>query len=375
MFHFDPSARWLLMALGSQLVFFCQPTTAQTVVVHDTFDVGDMAFDDDPGDSLDVAWSGGTVVDDTGVPGIGDGNALNAGGDVWAVFDPALLDELGQFIRLSLDFRFDGPVNSGGDASNGNFLFRVGLTDKPNAKTGYIIRIGTGGDGTTAGAPGNGIGLRQNDARAGPYIGGTGVPVQHETFSVNDNERHSASLTVTTITGETTEDGLPTGQLNGVRLDGMVDDVSVSGNFLFGAGGIIDLVELDHIYFDDRGPDFTIDNVKVEFGSESDTLLLGDFNSDGSIDVNDFDIMVANFNTVGISSAEGDINFDRRVDLADFVQFRAIFTAANSNATSVPEPASIQMALLGLSVLVVRRRNEYSTNPPWSQGRPCTASA
>ncbi len=127
------------------------------------------------------------------------------------------------------------------------------------------------------------------------------------------------------------------------------------------------MVELDHIYFDDRGPDFTIDNVKVEFGSGSDTLLLGDFNSDGSIDVNDFNIMAANFNTVGISSAEGDINFDRRVDLADFVQFRAIFAAANSNATSVPEPASIQMALLGLSVLVVRRRNEYSTNPPWSR--------
>lgn len=263
---------------------------AQTVLVEDTFDVGAATFDDDVDDPFDVAWSGGFVIDDTFDPGIGDGNALEAGGDVWARFDePATLFELDDFIRLSFDFRFFGNVDAGGDSSNGNFLFRVGLTDVPNEKTGYIIRIGTGGDGFTPGVPGNGIGLRQNDERAAPYVAGRGLPVQDDTFSVNDNQPHSASLTITMITGETTEDGFPTGQLPGVRLDGAVDDVDVSGEFLFGADGIVELLTVDHIYFDDRGPDFIIDNVKVETGTQhaGAKLLPGDVTFDGVINLTD----------------------------------------------------------------------------------------
>ncbi len=267
------------------LVGFFSSIVAAEVIVDDTFDVGAATFDDDPDDPFDVAWSSGFVADDGGLL---IGNALLTGGDVFAEFDPVTLEAEGDLVRLSFDFRFDGPVGAGGNSGNGNFLFRVGLTDQASEKTGYIIRIGTGGDGVTPGIDGNGIGLRQNDDRAGPYdVDGRGVPVQDDTFSIFDNDPHSASLTITLTTVETTFDGDPTGPTEGVRLDGTVDDVNVSGVFPFFVGPIIDLVALDHIYFDDRGPDFVIDNVIVEFGVEGadrDVLQAGDADQDWDFD-------------------------------------------------------------------------------------------
>jgi hypothetical protein len=67
----------------------------------------------------------------------------------------------------------------------------------------------------------------------------------------------------------------------------MVDDVQVSGVFAFFVGPIIDLVTVDHIYFDDRGPDFIIDNVVVEFGvegPEQPVLQAGDAEQDWDFD-------------------------------------------------------------------------------------------
>ena len=397
MARFDLSACWRLTILGVVLVGV-QPTVAQTVVVHDTFDIGAKTFDDDRDDPLDVPWSDGFVVDDMLIPGINDGNALQAGGDVWADFDPVFLEQLDHFVRLSFDFRMDGAVDAGGDSSNGNFLFRIGLTDAPSEKTGYIMRIGTGGDGVTPGTIGNGIGLRQNDDRAGPYTDLVGVPVQNETFSVNDNEPHSASLSLTRITGETTEDGVPTGELEGVRLDATVDDVSVSGDFLFDAAGIIEMVELDHIFFDDRGPDFVLDNVRVEFGvagPETPVLQAGDADQDFDFDQLDLvKVQIAGTYLSGQPATWGDGDWDGapgglpgspppgngRFDQIDIISALApghyltgAYAAVNKDAAAgelsvvgslegggkfadveriyVPEPSTMPMAILALFVV------------------------
>jgi len=67
----------------------------------------------------------------------------------------------------------------------------------------------------------------------------------------------------------------------------MVDDVQVSGVFPFFVGPIVDLVSMDHIYFDDRGPDFIIDNVVVELGVEAPkqpVLQAGDADQDWDFD-------------------------------------------------------------------------------------------
>jgi hypothetical protein len=82
----------------------------------------------------------------------------------------------------------------------------------------------------------------------------------------------------------------------------------------------------------------------------------GDFNEDGTIDMADFLILAANFDT-GRTFAEGDNNFDGRVDLQDFVEFRILFQGQQGAAAAVPEPSSLaMMCLAGALLLITRRR-------------------
>ncbi len=83
----------------------------------------------------------------------------------------------------------------------------------------------------------------------------------------------------------------------------------------------------------------------------------GDFNEDGAIDQADFVILASNFNTSGTSFADGDIVFDRRVDLRDFVKFREVFMAAQANGVApVPEPNGLAMISLASVVLLLLMR-------------------
>ncbi len=74
----------------------------------------------------------------------------------------------------------------------------------------------------------------------------------------------------------------------------------------------------------------------------------GDFNGDGSVDVADFEILAGNFSLQGVGFEEGDMDFNRRIDLKDFVKFVEVFNAGN--AAAVPEPSS---ALLAISVFIL----------------------
>lgn len=91
---------------------------------------------------------------------------------------------------------------------------------------------------------------------------------------------------------------------------------------------------------------------------EIDLSLPGDFNFDGSVDLDDFNTLLTNMLT-GDNYAEGDMDFSGKVDLGDFVPFKQAFHSAG--AAAVPEPATgglAAMALLGLvfSVRLYRRR-------------------
>jgi len=77
-------------------------------------------------------------------------------------------------------------------------------------------------------------------------------------------------------------------------------------------------------------------------------FVFGDFNDDGAVDVADFQILLANFNT-GTTFAEGDSTFDGVVDLHDFIDFRQSFEAAAAGAASVPEPSAMILAMLALA--------------------------
>ncbi len=85
-------------------------------------------------------------------------------------------------------------------------------------------------------------------------------------------------------------------------------------------------------------------------------FLLGDFNEDETIDLADFNIMVGNFNTGGRMFSDGDMDFNRRVDLADFLAFRTVFAEANPAQVAVPEPSAWGALLVGASYVALRRR-------------------
>ena len=85
----------------------------------------------------------------------------------------------------------------------------------------------------------------------------------------------------------------------------------------------------------------------------------GDFNSDGVVDLADFTILADNFGT-GNTFEQGDNNFDRQVDLRDFMELRELLNApaGAAGAQAVPEPGSLAlMCLAGSALWVVRRRN------------------
>ena len=100
-----------------------------------------------------------------------------------------------------------------------------------------------------------------------------------------------------------------------------------------------------------------IDNISVIFDFTGG--VQGDFNADGVVDLADFAILRDNMYTSGIDVglAQGDIDFNKRVNIADFAQFRQAYAAAQPAGAAVPEPATGLLAGIGaLALAAIRRR-------------------
>lgn len=106
---------------------------------------------------------------------------------------------------------------------------------------------------------------------------------------------------------------------------------------------------------DARSAQILIDD--VAYTSLLSDITPGDFNGDGSIDTQDYSILVSNFNTVDKTFEDGDADFNGVVDLGDFVVFRDIFAGAGGGqVASVPEPRSQWISLLGLLAVALSAR-------------------
>lgn len=82
-------------------------------------------------------------------------------------------------------------------------------------------------------------------------------------------------------------------------------------------------------------------------------FLESDFNKDGNVDLQDFNILKANFGSGGTMDT-GDANMDGNVDLQDFNILKGQF--GQSASAAVPEPATFALAFMGLAALVCMAR-------------------
>lgn len=83
----------------------------------------------------------------------------------------------------------------------------------------------------------------------------------------------------------------------------------------------------------------------------------GDFNSDGVLDLADYQILIGNMNMQSTTTFDGDMDFDGFVSLDDFALFRREYERNNASAlVAVPEPDCQWLALIGMTSLLAHLR-------------------
>ncbi|MEO0532161.1 MAG: endo-1,4-beta-xylanase [Planctomycetota bacterium] len=116
------------------------------------------------------------------------------------------------------------------------------------------------------------------------------------------------------------------------------------------AGGLFDTRAFDGTYdvtvtFD--GADYVVsgfsltEDATLEVVVNSTTILCGDFNGDGTVDLLDLDLLGANFGRTDATFSQGDANGDGTVDLLDLDILGAEFS--NTLPAAIPEPTTLVM--------------------------------
>ena len=94
------------------------------------------------------------------------------------------------------------------------------------------------------------------------------------------------------------------------------------------------------------------------------TILGGDANLDGKVDINDLTIVLANYNRIGMTWTQGEFTGDGTVDINDLTIVLANYgqsagAAADVGVGAVPEPSAVAVlasGLIGLLACVWRKR-------------------
>ena len=137
------------------------------------------------------------------------------------------------------------------------------------------------------------------------------------------------------------------------------DDAHIGGGLetLFEDGGIGTDVDTELHYFQGVIDDVALYNRALSAGRIGVHLgnpLNADVNNNGSVDFADFLEISSNFNSPGEFS-DGDVDFDGIVGMTDFIAWRNQFGGAAA-ASSVPEPSTSLLTIVGLLALPLFRR-------------------
>jgi hypothetical protein len=168
-------------------------------------------------------------------------------------------------------------------------------------------------------------------------------------------ERPASLTRLWTRDSATTVDGLVTLWGEDDQVLGTLDVVSASWTFVdFTGMGLVDRITLENVN-GTAGSWTVIDDFAA-------TILPGDANGDATVDGLDYLAWAGGFGAAGaINVGAGDFNQDDIVDGLDYLLWAGSF-GDMATAQPVPEPTSGLLALLGFTVLMMRRTR--SACPP-----------
>jgi hypothetical protein len=197
----------------------------------------------------------------------------------------------------------------------------------------FATQINSGGGATptgfTEGMPAGGeVGALYNTPMYNGHSGALsqyGVSAMDKLFTIYDSQS-ATPIGVTTSNGNLGWRYVPDGTLSGT-----------SGYAGYNAATGLYFVQLD------------------ANGGGVETLLPGDANGDGRVDINDLTIVLANYNKAGLGWANGEFTGDGTVDINDLTIVLAHYGdsvgASASGLAAVPEPSAILLISGGLAAL------------------------